>query len=141
MQRRWEFLLLALTVGLGVLWASGRIPWVTGQDYGQGTATSALTLEPPTLTVDQGGTASAKVTVALRSGKTGGTSLKAWDVPNGMTIRFSPDTGNPTFTTAMSVGVTSTAKSGTYVVKIQATGGDPSEVVSYPVIVQKTAGY
>ena len=137
MQRRWQLLLLPLTVGLGVLWASGHISWATGQ----WTATSALTLEPPTLTVDQGGTASAKVTVALRSGKTGGTSLTAWDVPNGMTIRFSPDTGNPTFTTAMSVGVTSTAKSGTYVVKIQATGGDPSEVVSYPVIVQKTAGY
>ncbi len=135
MRRRWPLVILALIVGLGV------IPWATAQNYGQGAATSALTLEPPTLTVDQGGTASAKVTVALRSGKTGGTSLKAWDVPDGMTIRFSPDTGTPTFTTTMSVGVTSTAKSGTYAVKIQATGGDPSEVVSYPVIVQKTAGY
>jgi hypothetical protein len=102
---------------------------------------SALTLEPPILTVDQGGTASAKVTVALRSGKTGGTSLMAWDVPDGMTIRFSPDTGNRTFTATMNVGVTSTAKSGTHVVKIQATGGEPSDVVSYPVIVQKTGGY
>jgi hypothetical protein len=135
MQRRWQFLILALIVGLGV------IPWATGQDYRQGAATSALTVEPPTLTVDQGGTASAKVTVDLRSGRTGGTSLMAWDVPNGMTIRFSPDTGNPTFTTTMSVGVTTTVKPGTYHVKIQATGGGPSDVVSYPVIVQKTGGY
>jgi len=87
------------------------------------------------------GTASAKVTVDLRSGKTAGTNLKAWDVPNGMTISFSPDTGNPTFTTTMSVRVSPTTKSGTHVVKIQATGGDPSNVVSYAVIVQKTAGY
>jgi len=135
MQRRWQLLFLGLTVGIG------GIPWATGQDYAQGAAMSALTLEPPILTLDQGGTASAKVTVALRSGKTGGTSLMAWDVPDGMTIRFSPDTGNPPFTATMSVGVTSTAKSGTHVVKIQATGGDPSDVVSYPVIVQKTGGY
>ncbi len=128
MQRPWLLLNLALIVGLGVS------PWATA-------ATSTLTLEPPTLTVDQGGTASARVTVALRSGKSGGTSLMAWDVPDGMTIRFSPDTGNPPFTTTMSVGVTSTAKSGTHVVKIQATGGDPSDVVSYPVIVQKAGGY
>jgi len=135
MQRPWQLLILALIVGLGVS------PWARGQDYRQGAATSVLTVEPPILTVDQGGTTSAKVTVALRSGKTGGTSLMAWDVPNGMTIRFSPDTGNPTFTTSMSVGVTSTAKSGTHVVKMQATGGDPSDVISYPVIVQKTGGY
>ena len=134
MRRRWQLLLLALTVGLRV------IPWAAGQDYGQGAATSALTVELSTLTVDQGGTASVKVTVTLRSGKTGGTSLKAWDVPSGMTIRFSPDTGNPPFTTTMSVAVASTATSGTHVVKIQATGGAPSDVVSYPVIVQKTAG-
>ena len=141
MQRRRPLLILALIVGVGFLWASGRIPWAKAQDYGQGTATSALTFEPTTLIVDQGGTASAKVTVILRSGKTGGTHLKAWDVPNGMTIGFSPDTGNPTFTTTMSVRVNPTAKPGTHVVKIQATGGDPSDVVSYAVIVQKIAGY
>jgi hypothetical protein len=141
MTRRWPLLLLPLTVGLGVLWASGHVPWAHGQDYVPGAATSALTLEPPILTVDQGGSASAKVTVALRSGAPGGTSLMAWDVPDGMTIRFSPDAGNPPFTATMSVGVTSTAKSGTHVVKMQATGGNPSDVVSYPVIVQKTGGY
>lgn len=101
---------------------------------------SSLIFVPSTLTVDQDGVAFAKVTVALRSGKTGGTSLKTWDVPSGMTILFRPGTGNPTFTTTMSVSVTSTAKSGTHVVKIQATGGDPSDVVSYPVIVQKIGG-
>lgn len=58
MQRRWQLLILALLVGLGV------IPWATA-------ATSALTLEPPILTLDQGGTASAKVTVALRRGRPG----------------------------------------------------------------------
>jgi hypothetical protein len=135
MQPRWQLPLLALIVSLAV------IPEATGQDYGQGTATSALTLVPSTLTVDQSGAASAKVTVALRSGKAGGTTLKAWDVPSGMTIRFSPDTGNPTFTTTMTVGVTSTTKSGTHVVKIQATGGDPSDVVSYTVIVQRISEY
>ncbi|HET9000497.1 MAG TPA: hypothetical protein VFP86_12690 [bacterium] len=133
MRRPWQSLIPALIVGLGF------IPWAAGQGNGQG-ATSALALEPATLTVDQGGTASAKVTVALRSGKTGGTSLMAWDVPSGMTIQFSPVTGNPPFTATLSVGVTSTAKPGTFIVKLQATGADPSVVVSYPVIVQRTAG-
>ena len=133
MRRIWQFLIPALIVGVAV------VPWAAGQGFGQG-ATSALTLEPPTLTVDRGGTASVKITVALRSGKTGGTSLKAWDVPDGLTIRFNPDTGNPPFIATMSVWVTPTGKAGTHMVKIQATGGDPSEVVSYPVIVQSNGG-
>ena len=141
MRRRWQLLILAFLGGGGVLLGSGRIPWTTAQDYGQGPAVSVLTFVPPTLSVDQGGTALASVTVALRSGKAGGTTLKAWEIPNGMTISFSPDTGNPTFKTTMTVTVTPTAKSGTYVVKMQATGGDPSDVFSYALTVQKTSGY
>jgi hypothetical protein len=133
--------MLAFIVGCGFLPAAGRIPWATAQDYGLGPAASALTFVPPTLSVDQGGTASASVTVALRSGKAGGTSLKAWEIPSGMTIRFSPDTGHPPFKTTMTVSAIPTAKSGTYVVKMQATGGDPSDVFPYVLTVQKTSGY
>jgi hypothetical protein len=141
MKRRWQLVTLALIVGFGLLWATGCILWATAQDYGQGTAASALTFVPATLTVDLGGTASAKVTVALRGANGRGTTLKAWDIPAGLTVSFSPDTGNPTFMTTMSVQASPNAKSGTYSMKVQAAGGAPSDVVSYSVTIEKTGGY
>jgi hypothetical protein len=141
MLRRRPFFVLAFTVGCGFLSAAGRIPWTAAQEYGQGPAASALTFVPATLSVDQGGTASATVAVALRSGKTGGTTLNAWEIPDGVTISFSPDTGTPPFRATMTVTATGSAKSGTYVVKLQATGGDASDVFSYTLTVQKTSGY
>ena len=141
MQQRWHVFVLAIVVGWASPWAWARIPGAAAQDDGRGPAASVLKFEPATLTVDQGGTAWAKVTVALRSGKAGGTTLKAWDLPNGMTISFSPASGNPPFSTMMSVTVTPTSNAGTSMVKVQATGGGPSDVVSYAVTVNKIGGY
>jgi len=114
--------------------------WAAAQD-GQTAGTSVLTFEPPKLTFNQGGAASVKVTVALKSGKTGGTTLKAVDLPGGLTITFDPSSGEPTFASTMSVKASPTTLPGTYSVKVQAVGGDPSSAVSYPVTVEKTGGY
>jgi hypothetical protein len=140
MKRRRQLLTFAVIVGFGFSSASWSIPWTTAQNYGQGAPTSSLTFVPATLTVDQGGTASAKVTVALRGANGRGTTLKAWEIPAGMTISFSPDTGNPPFMTTMSVKACPNAKSGPYSVKVQATGGAPSDVTSYTVTIEKTGG-
>ncbi len=94
---------------------------------------SALSLTPQSLAVRQGGSASAKVTVTLASGKTWGTNLQATAVPNGLTVSFDPASGEPPFTSTMIVKATSTAKVGTYTVRIQATGDDPSPTMQYPV--------
>src|SRR5215472_15779436 len=128
----------ALFVGLGFFWIWVSVnPWAAAQDAG----TSALTFQPAILVCNQGRAASAKVTVALKSGKTGATSLKATDLPGELAVAFDPPSGEPTFTSTMKVSATPTAKPGTYTVKIQAVGSDPSSVVSYTVTVEKTGGY
>ncbi|HLW60914.1 MAG TPA: hypothetical protein VKV57_13470 [bacterium] len=104
--------------------------------------TSVLTLEPKSLTVAAGKSASAKVTLTLSSGKSWGTNLEATSVPAGLAIGFVPASGNPTFTSTMTVKASSTVKPGTFSVKVRATGDDPSAVVQYPVSVSKSSyGY
>lgn len=141
MRRHRQPLIRALTLGFGLFWIWVSVStWAVAQD-GQSTGTSALAFEPARLNVNQGGTATAKVTVALKSGKTGGTTLKAADVPGGLAIAFDPPAGEPTFTSTLRVKASPTTTPGTYSVKVQATGGDPSSVVSYSVTVEKTGGY
>ncbi len=134
MRRYWQ--LAALIAGSVFLppWVGSR-PWATAQDYGGGMGTSTLTFEPKNLTVESGKTASAKVTVTLRSGKTWGPNLRVSDVPAGVTISFDPASGHPTFTSTMTVKAASTAK-------VQATGDDPSAIAQYRVTVSKASyGY
>ena len=132
----------ALIIGCGVLWICVSVgPWAAAQNYGQSAGTSALTFEPAALSFSQGAAASVKVTVALKSGKTGGTTLKATDLPSGLAVTFDPPSGEPTFTSTMGVRTRSTTTPGTYTVKVQATGNAPSSVASFTVTVEKSGGY
>jgi hypothetical protein len=104
--------------------------------------TSVLSFDPQSLTLKQGESASAKVTLKLDSGKTWKTNLQAAALPKGMTVTFDPASGDPTFASTMVVKVTSTVAPGVYMIRVQATGDDPSPVVQYKVIVQKSSyGY
>ncbi len=136
--RRYQYLAV-LVLGLGLvllgLWAGAKHQ-ASAYDGG-GTGTSTLSFDPQSLTVQQGGAASAKVTVKLASGKTWGTNVGAADVPTGVTISFDPASGHPTFTSTMTVKATSAANPGVYKVKVQATGDDPSATVQYQVTVSK----
>ena len=118
-------------------------PHASAQGYdGGGTGTSTLSFSPQSLTVQPGRSASAKVTVTLASGKTWGTNLQATDVPAGVTVSFAPASGEPTFTSTMTVKAASDARPGEYTVKVQATGDDPSAPVQYRVTVEKApSGY
>ncbi len=144
MRMRWKLVVFALIAGSVALssWVGSR-HWVEAQGYGGGgTGTSALTFEPKSLTVQQGKAASVKVTVTLSSGKTWATNLRVSDVPAGVTINFEPASGDPTFTSTMTVKAASTAKPGTYAVKVQATGDDPSPIAQYGVTIEKaSSGY
>ncbi len=138
--RRYQYLAV-LVLGLGLvllgLWAGAKHQ-APAQAYGAGgTGTSTLSFDPQSLTVQPGGSASAKVTVKLASGKTWGTNVGAADVPTGVTISFDPASGEPTFTSTMTVKATSAANPGVYKVKVQATGDDPSAIVPYQVTVSK----
>src|SRR5579864_3994535 len=95
---------LVLSVGIMVmgLWG-GMNPPVSADTYGNGMGASALTFEPQSLTVQQGKSASAKVTVKLASGKTWGTDLGTSDLPEGLSVSFTPSSGDPTFVSTMSV--------------------------------------
>lgn len=143
MRRRWRLTVLVLIAGSVFLtpWIASR-PWAVAQDYGGGIGTSTLTFAPKTLTIEPGKTGSAKVTVTLASGKPWGTNLRVTDVPAGITISFDPASGDPTFTSTMTVKAASTAKPGEYTVQVQATGDDPSAIVPYQVTVsQASSGY
>lgn len=122
------------------LWA-GMPPQALAQNYGGGgMGTSTLSVTPQDLAVQQGGAASAKVSVKLASGGAWGTNLQATRVPAGVTVSFDPASGDPPFTSAMTVKAASSAKVGTYTMGIQATGDDPSPAVQYAVKVT-AAGY
>jgi len=108
---------------------------------GGGMGTSTLSFDPQRIAVQQGGAASAKVTVTLASGGSWGTNLGVTGVPTGVTISFDPASGDPTFTSTMTVKAAPAAESGTYAVKVQATGDDPSDVVQYQVVISKPSSY
>lgn len=142
MRKRRHAIPPALVIAFGFFWMWVCVgPWAAAQDNGNSAGTSAVTFEPARLTVSQGGTASAKVTVALKSGKAGATTLKATDLPSGLAITFEPPSGQPTFTSTMRVRANPTVTAQTYTVKLQAAGGDPSSVVSYAITVERTGGY
>lgn len=110
-----------------------------GNSGGGGAGHATLAFDPSSLTVAQGETANAKVTVALAAGRTWGASLKVMDAPMGTTITFSPASGNPPFSSTMSIHAAPTAAVGTYMVKVEATGGDQPSVTSFQVTVTKSS--
>jgi len=116
---------------------------VRAQDYGSNaTGTSVLSISPQSLTIRQGRSAAAKVTVKLASGKTWGTNLQATALPAGVTVVFDPASGEPDFASTMAVKAAATATPGVYTIKVQAAGDDPSPVILYKVTVQQAAyGY
>lgn len=131
-----------IAVAIGGLVAGMWMAWkhpAAAQGYGTGGST--LRIDPATLTVLQGATASARVTVSLASGRTGETGLQATDVPDGVAIRFDPASGNPPFTSTMTVRAAPRMKPGAYTVKLQATGDDPSPIRPYEVTVEASGGY
>lgn len=132
--------LLALVCMLGViLFAAAVMPRqeiAGGYDAG-GSGASTLGFEPRSLTVPQGGSASARVTVTLTSGKSWGTDLRVTEAPAGLTVVFAPTSGNPTFVSTMTVTASPGTRDGVFTVRIQATGDDPSDVTPYRVTVTR----
>jgi hypothetical protein len=79
----------------------------------------SVSVSPTSTTVPQGGSATATVSVT-------GPSMVYLDtgvLPTGVTVSFSPTSGNPEFTSTMSIIVGSTTTPGTYSITIQAHAG------------------
>src|SRR5574340_104825 len=122
---------LAMACVLGTVLGFAAAPNLSA--YAQGMGGSKLTIAPGSLSVGRNGTADAKVTATLSSGATWGTNLEATNLPKGLTVTFNPSSGDPTFTSTMTVHAASSVAPGSYTMTVQATGDDPSAAMSYKV--------
>jgi len=78
----------------------------------------AVSVDPTSGFVQQGGSVQATVTVNLTSGETHYVSCSASGLPNGVTVNFNPSSGLPTFTSTMTISASSTSPKGTYTITI-----------------------
>jgi len=83
-----------------------------------------ISISPSTLTIDQGKSDTATVTVEQINGYSYDVSLSASGQPSGVTISFSPVHGTPTFTSTMSVQVAYDVPEDTYSLTVIGIGSD-----------------
>lgn len=93
------------------------------RDYSYGN--SKVTTSVSTVTIKSGGSYSIQYSVILVSGGTWGTTLVG-NCPSGISIQFSNNGGDPTYTGTATIYVSSSVQNGTYKLYINATGDDPS---------------
>jgi VCBS repeat-containing protein len=85
---------------------------------------------PNSLTLQPGQTQSATVTVNLKSGTAQPVSLTVSGQPSGVTASLNPTSGTPTFSSTLTIAVSSTVVSGTYALTIEGSGGGQSHSAS-----------
>jgi len=104
----------------------------------------SLSATPNPATVQQGETAQVTVTVSLLGSPTQSVSLSVsdWSGNSGLNGTFSPSSGSPTFTSALTIFASSSASLGTFTVTIQGVGGGLTRIFELPVTVSaKSATY
>jgi VCBS repeat-containing protein len=94
-----------------------------------------VSVSPDSRTITAGQSATYTVTVTLTSGSTQSVSLSVSGLPEGTTERFSQKSGNPFFTSMLTITTSPTTKAGTYTLTITGTGGDKSKIASVKLIV------
>ena len=88
------------------------------------------------LTVIQGGSASNTITVAPVSGTPQTVTLSASGLPSGVSPSFNPSSGTPTFTSALTITISSTASAGLYNVTVTGVGGGVTRTSSFALTIQ-----
>ena len=83
----------------------------------------AVSASPTSNHVALGGTATHTVTVTLLSDQTQPVTLSVGGRAPGTTASFSQNTGNPTFSSTLTIDASTDARTGTYTLEILATGG------------------
>ena len=94
-----------------------------------------VSVYPTGSSVIQGGSVQAAVTVNLTSGATQSVSCSASGLPSGANATFNPSSGNPTFTSTMTISTSVSTPAGTYPVTITCTGGGKSHSATYTLTV------
>jgi VCBS repeat-containing protein len=85
---------------------------------------------PNSLTLQPEQTQSVTVTVSLKSGTTQPVSLTVSGQPSGVTASLNPTSGTPTFSSTLTIAVSSTVVPGTYTLTIEGSGGGQSHLAS-----------
>jgi len=101
----------------------------------------SISASPSNPSIKPGETGTSTITVTLSSGSTQTVTL-SWTaidtLPSGTTVQLSPASGNPTFTSTLSITLPSTATPGnTYRIKVTGTGGGKTHDVMVTVTVAK----
>lgn len=91
----------------------------------QQTFNYATSVSPSSLSIAKGSSAQSTVSVELISGTAPSQAvvLSSSGQPSGVSVSFSPSSGNPTFRSTMSISVSSAANAGTYTLTITGTSG------------------
>jgi hypothetical protein len=89
----------------------------------EGAFNFTVSVQPSSSATIQGGSVEATVTVSLVSGLPRVVELSAQNLPEGASASFNPQSGNPTFQSALTVSTSETTPLGTYDILIVGVGG------------------
>lgn len=92
------------------------------------------------ITVTQGSSGSNTITATLLSGTTQSVSYTISGLPSGATASFSPSSGNPTFTSTLTITTASTTVSGTYTITVTGTSGSLTKITAFTLTVNPLTG-
>jgi len=95
----------------------------------------SISATPPSQTVTAGGSTTYTVTVTLTSGSTQTVSLSCSGCPPGTTCSFNPPSGNPTFSSTLTVQTSTSTPAGTYTLTITGSGGGKTHSTTVQLIV------
>jgi thermitase len=97
---------------------------------------------PGTRTISQGQTTSFTVTVSLASGSAQAVSLSLTGLPStGAASSFSRLSGNPTYTSTLTISTSTTVATGSYPLTITGTSSGPIQSTSVTLTIQQSAGF
>lgn len=99
----------------------------------------SVSLNPTSGSVVRGSSATSTVTVSLVSGNPASTSLTASVTGTGVTVGVNPTSGNPTYTSTLTITTTSSTPTGSYTVTVTGTSGTLTHSATYALTVTAPA--
>jgi len=89
------------------------------------------------ITVAQGSSGWNTITVTLISGTSQGVTLSASGLPSGASASFNPVSGNPTFSSSLTITASSITPAGSYTVTVNGTGGGLTRTTSFTLTISR----
>lgn len=95
----------------------------------------AMSVSPSSGTTQQTGTVVATVTTTIRSGSTQQVGLSVSGLPSGTSATLNPTSGNPTFSSTLTITTSTSTPAGTYTITIKGTAGGLTRTAAYTLTV------